>query len=197
MIVVVKLGGSLANSRMVTTWLGLVVRHGKGRAVVVPGGGPFADAIRAAQRRHGFSDLAAHRMALLSMHQFGLWLADLEPALALSETEDEIGQALGQGRVPVWLPFRLAGAATDIAPTWDITSDSLAAWLARRLAARTLILVKSAAAPPEPRTPARLAELGLVDQRFPDYAADARFAVSYCGPGDEQQLMAELDPDGR
>ena len=33
--------------------------------IVVPGGGPFADAVRASQAEIGFDDAAAHEMAML------------------------------------------------------------------------------------------------------------------------------------
>ena len=67
MAVVVKLGGSLGAAGTLALWLAAVREHGGGRAVIAPGGGAFADAVRVAQRRDGFSDVAAHRMAILAM----------------------------------------------------------------------------------------------------------------------------------
>jgi 5-(aminomethyl)-3-furanmethanol phosphate kinase len=71
-----------------------------------------------------------------------------------------------------------------------VASDSLAAWLARRLGARRLILVKSAPAPPRPLSPKRLAALDLVDAAFADFAENAPFRLDYCGPGDQDRLAA-------
>src|SRR5688572_11112389 len=66
---VVKLGGSYALSPRLPAILA-AIRASHVPVVVVPGGGPFADAVRAAQPRMGFGDRAAHRMALLAMAQF-------------------------------------------------------------------------------------------------------------------------------
>jgi 5-(aminomethyl)-3-furanmethanol phosphate kinase len=140
-LTVVKLGGSHAFSPRLRHWLAAIAR-GAGHVVLVPGGGPFADAVRAAQPLMGFADSAAHRMALLAMEQYGLALAGLDDTLAPANDECAIHAALRQRRVPVWLPSAMAGGASDIAESWDVTSDSLAAWLARRLGARRLVLIK-------------------------------------------------------
>jgi aspartokinase-like uncharacterized kinase len=162
---VVKLGGSLHDSPALRDRLAeLATLPGPGR-IVVPGGGPFADMVRRLQRRLGYDDLAAHRMAILAMQQFGLALHALEPRLSLAETEPELRAALAA----IWLPWRLAGLAPEIAASWDITSDSLACWLATRLGARRLVLVKSASDPAG--NPEVWAQSGLVDQAFPRLAA--------------------------
>ena len=190
MVAIVKLGGSLAAAGTLRTWLDVVQTHGGGRCVVVPGGGEFADGVRAAQRRLGFSDRTAHRMALLAMQQYALLLAELAPALRPCEDEAQITAALAAGGIALWLPSRMVEADTAIAESWDVTSDSLAAWLAHRIGARGLVLVKSAPAPGPPVSPERLATLGLVDPAFPAYAAKAGIPVAYCGPG-EAALLAE------
>ena len=167
---VVKLGGSLHDAPALRLRRAeLATAPGPAR-VVVPGGGPFADAVRALQPALGAGDLAAHRMAILAMQQFGLALQALEPRLALAETEGE----LRAGRATVWLPWRLAGREPAIAASWDVTSDSLACWLAARLGAAALVLVKSAPVATGERAAAELVASGLLDPAFPGFAA--RFA---------------------
>jgi 5-(aminomethyl)-3-furanmethanol phosphate kinase len=69
------------------------------------------------------------------------------------------------------MPTRMVLDAPEIPASWDITSDSLAAWLASRLAADRLVLVKSVALA-EVAIPATvLVRRGLVDPAFPGYAA--------------------------
>src|SRR3546814_1733087 len=77
---VVKLGGSLAGGPELTGWLDALAAGG-GSIVLVPGGGPFADAVRTMQRRWSFGDATAHHLALLAMEQYGLMLAGLQPVL--------------------------------------------------------------------------------------------------------------------
>src|SRR5258706_129790 len=52
---VIKLGGSFAFSADLGEWIAAIAGCA-GRAVIVPGGGPFADAVRAAQAQMGFDD---------------------------------------------------------------------------------------------------------------------------------------------
>lgn len=167
---IVKLGGSLHDAPSLEGWLRLAV-EAEPPCVVVPGGGPFADAVRSLQRHLGFGDLAAHRMAILAMQQFGLHLHGLAPPLALAETETE----LRDGNACIWLPWRLAGLEPETGCDWDVTSDSLACWLATRLRADVLLLVKSGAVPGGPSTAAELVHQNLVDGAF------AHFAASFSG----------------
>lgn len=191
MTVVVKLGGSLAIAGSLRSWIETISRHGRGRCVVVPGGGVFADAVRAAQRRFEISDRAAHLMALLAMEQYAEMLVDLAPAWRPCTSAGDLRAVVADGGIGVWLPRAMVASASGIAASWNVTSDSLAAWLARRLEAKRLVLVKSAPPPPPPLSPARLAEAGLVDPAFPVYAT-AVCELDYCGPGDERRLAAAL-----
>ena len=173
---VIKLGGSLAASDAAAGLMrGLSARR-PGRFIVVPGGGEFAETVRVAQRRHTFGDRAAHHMALLAMHQSAIMLAALAPGFAIAESPPEFESAWQRELTPVWAPERMALAATDIPASWDITSDSLAAWLAVRTRAAHLVVVKSCQVPEEIRGNAvALAAAGLVDSCFPTFVADARF----------------------
>src|SRR5690606_1029758 len=127
---VVKLGGSLASNPGLKDWLAVLARRGGGRVVIVPGGGPFADAVRVAQRRWNFPDPVEHRMALPAMEQYGLLLAGMQPRLRTARTAAEIAEILARGAAAVWLPFAMTAGpeARDIEESWNMTSDSLAAW---------------------------------------------------------------------
>src|SRR5215471_9451529 len=140
-LIVVKLGGSHAFSSELRDWLAAIV-HGAGHVVIVPGGGPFADTVRTAQQKMGFDDDAAHHMALLAMDQYGRALASLNAGLVLASSVSAIRRVLREGKVPVWSPTRMVLRANDVPCSWDVTADSLAVWLARRIGARRMLLVK-------------------------------------------------------
>jgi aspartokinase-like uncharacterized kinase len=167
---VVKLGGSLAHSRYLKRWLS-VLADGDPAVVIVPGGGPFADQVRTLQKRRRFDDAAAHHMALLAMEQYGRMLAGLQPGLRPAATRAEITRARRAGMAAVWMPTRMVLADRGIAATWDITSDSLAAWLAGQFTAARLVLVKSIALSESSVLATALARRGIVDPAFPDYFA--------------------------
>jgi dihydroneopterin aldolase len=177
---IVKLGGSHAGSAHLDAWLDALADCG-GRVVIVPGGGAFADAVRAAQVSMGFDDAAAHHMALLAMEQFGLALASKRPGLRIAASRDAIVATLRKGEVPVWAPAEMALRVKEIPATWDVTSDSLAAWLAGRIGAARLLLVKHGA-PSEPVSVAELAARGVVDPAFPRFLAASGAQGFIAGP---------------
>jgi 5-(aminomethyl)-3-furanmethanol phosphate kinase len=181
-LTVVKLGGSHALSPLLGRWLGAIGRAA-GQVVVVPGGGPFADAVRAAQPAMRFGDHAAHDMALMAMAQFGRALASLADGFVYADTLDAVREAVGHGEVPVWSPWPMLRAHPDIPRSWDVTSDSLAVWLAAALDARRVVLIKHRT-PLADRSPSTLAGDGLVDAAFPHFTARFDGAVLVAGPDD-------------
>ena len=130
---IVKLGGSLIGSPALKGWLDKLVQFGDGKVVIVPGGGLFADAVRNAQSKTGINDETAHQMALVAMDQYAALMAGLNPKLVLASSELEIAECGWQHRAIVWKPSHMVLADESLPKTWDLTSDSLAAWLAAKL----------------------------------------------------------------
>jgi aspartokinase-like uncharacterized kinase len=176
---VVKLGGSLYRSEQLTLWLEALAESG---VVVVPGGGPFADQVRMAQEHWRFGDKTAHVMAILAMAQYGLMLTGLSPRLRTASDFRELSAMAEMGESIVWVPELSRLAEMDVRASWSVTSDSLSAWLAGRLGARRLLLVKSAEVPGGRIEPAQLAANGLVDQAFPGMIGGASYETWWCGP---------------
>jgi dihydroneopterin aldolase len=58
----------------------------------------------------------------------------------------EVRTALDAGRVPVLAPSKWLREADPLPHSWDVTSDSIAAWVAGAVGARRLVLVKPAGA---------------------------------------------------
>ena len=121
--------------RALCTVLGeLAERHA---LLVVPGGAAFADAVRDHDRRFGLRATTSHRMAILGMEQFGWLLSDLIPR---AERCADLGGRVADGAATVLLPAELP---LDALPTsWEVTSDSIAAWVAAQVGAERLVLVK-------------------------------------------------------
>ncbi|TGD96032.1 uridylate kinase [Methylobacterium nonmethylotrophicum] len=182
-LTVVKIGGSLvADGARLRRLLGALPDGVDGPVAIVPGGGALADAVRATQAALAFPDPLAHRLAIGAMAGMARIFAALEPRLAV--TEDPV-ECLAAGGVPVWDPSALAAGHPEIPESWDVTSDSLALWLAARLCARTCLLVKSA--DPAPGAgPAELARAGLVDAAFPGFATRFSGAIVLRGPGGDR-----------
>lgn len=168
---VVKLGGSLVGCDALSEWIRILSEPGMPASVIVPGGGPWADAVRHAQRRIGFSESCAHLMALKAMEQCGLLLCDASERLRPCSSIPSIRAALERGRVPVWMPSAMVEHEPAIARSWDVTSDSLAAWLAGRIGATALVLVKSVELVDRPLS--AMVDSGVFDPCFPQFLQDA------------------------
>lgn len=190
---VVKLGGSLMGQPELRQWLSMLASLSDGRVVIVPGGGVFADAVRDAQGGAGYDDAAAHRMALLAMEQFALVMKSLQPALVTAASELEIAERSWQHRAILWMPSSMVLADEKIPMNWNVTSDSLAAWLAAKLGASRLVLVKhQRVAHPDIE---KLAADGLVDEAFVEFSRPLACPTSIMGKSD-YDVFASILADG-
>jgi dihydroneopterin aldolase len=178
----VKLGGSLARDRQFARWIE-ALRHCRSGVIIVPGGGPFADCVRGAQRYMRFDESAAHRMALLAMEQYAIACASSFADILLVSEEAQL-RLIGAGRTAFWLPSRMALDADDLPENWQVTSDSLAAWLAMRLDASALVVVKSVDAKSDPIRADALVEHEIVDPLFARFAARSDAEIRLAGPAD-------------
>ncbi len=150
-LVVVKLGGALGRTPGALADAGRAVAEAAHRQplLVVPGGGALADAVRALDRELGLSPTAAHWMAILAMDQYAQAVAAHVPSGVVVHDRVEIRAALDAGRVPVLAPYRWMLAADALPHSWEVTSDSIAAFVAGALDARLLVLVKPVSGPVE------------------------------------------------
>lgn len=172
---VVKLGGSLLGSPELPRWLDMLAKHGDGRIVIVPGGGIFANAVREAQALTHIDDATAHHLSLLAMDQYGLLLNNLCPQLATASCELELSERSWQHRAIVWLPSHMVLADDTIPCTWDVTSDSLAAWLACKMNAERLILIKSINEQSLDCDGGKLVQHNIVDKHLPCFVGKGNF----------------------
>jgi aspartokinase-like uncharacterized kinase len=140
---VIKIGGSLAEDperlRALCTKLSEFAK--KYAIVVVPGGGRFADVVRDFDQRFTLSSGISHRMAILGMDQFGLLLSQITPNSCATYLLNDAKQLSEIRVVPVFLPSRLMFKEDPLENSWDITSDSIAAYIASRLQAAKVLLV--------------------------------------------------------
>jgi len=138
---VVKLGGSHLGAPSLLAWLSVIAASAP--LLLVPGGGAFADTVRAMQPRLGFSDRAAHDMSLLAMNQFGRLLCDLQPGLKLTGGFGDIEATIAAKQIAVLAPWPMLVEEPTLPASWDVTSDSLALWFARHYRSNLLIVKRA------------------------------------------------------
>ena len=143
-VTVIKLGGSLMRSAELTLWLESITKLAqKTRVIIVPGGGEFADKVRETQQSLCFDNQTAHRLALLAMFQYGYLLTGLNPSIKIIENIDELLSTKDSQMPMLWLPDVLLNDFSEIPASWDYSSDSIALWLATKVNAEQLILIKT------------------------------------------------------
>ncbi|UCC58889.1 MAG: delta 1-pyrroline-5-carboxylate synthetase [Candidatus Bathyarchaeum sp.] len=139
---VVKVGGSLAEDPAILDRLcqELSVLAKTYRMLIVPGGGEFADTTRKFDETFSLSNMVAHKMAILAMDQYGLLLSDIAPNSYVSYSLEKISNSAG-GVLPIFLPSRFMFREDPLEHSWDVTSDTITAYIAGLLQAEKLILV--------------------------------------------------------
>jgi 5-(aminomethyl)-3-furanmethanol phosphate kinase len=187
---VVKIGGSLAETGRLKDMLALIAAAQR-PVVVVPGGGAFAQKVRDLQNAIRFDDASAHRLAMLGMHQMAEIYFTMDPRYAAADSLDGIARQLAVGLIPVWMPLQMCQSDPEIPANWTITSDGLAARLAEHLGGAALILLKSADVQ-RGETAEQLAAEGIVDATFPVIVARSRLAWGIMGPSDDARLASLL-----
>jgi aspartokinase-like uncharacterized kinase len=190
---VIKIGGSLAETGRLRSVIP-VIAAARVPAIIVPGGGPFADSVRRLQPELSFSDAVAHRLAMLAMQQMAEFIVAHDERFAIAETRDEIGTALARRQIPVWAPLRIIAGDTTIPADWRATSDTLAARLGELLGGARLVLLKSVDVRNESAD--ELAARSVVDPIFPSIVARSTLSWSIFGPGGDKAFAALLKGEG-
>ncbi len=125
-MIVVKLGGSLIRrARELVNEIIEYARADGESVLIVPGGSIFADTVR----KVNASQETAHWMAVLAMEQYGYYIG--------SGTEAKLVESLDIDKgVSILLPYNLLKKEDELPHTWDVSSDTIAAWVALKLEAR-------------------------------------------------------------
>jgi len=140
---VIKIGGSLGRGTNLNALCREIARLGKRhRLLVVPGGGEFADQVRESCERYALNDTTAHFMALLAMDQYGYMLNQLIVGSSLTADIHSVNKTAETGRTAILLPSSLIMQTDTLPHSWQVTSDTIAAWVSQRVDCPRLILLK-------------------------------------------------------
>jgi aspartokinase-like uncharacterized kinase len=170
-VIVVKVGGSLFDHPALGAGLrAYVASLTPAEVLLVPGGGPVADAVRELDRVHALGEEASHWLALRSLSVTADLLKEL---LAREDGRAEPGRSQDD-RLRLLDPFAFAledeSRPGALPHSWSVTTDSIAARAAVVFRAGRLVLLKSVDVPPDTPWPEAAAK-GWVDAHFPRVAA--------------------------
>ena len=205
--VIIKLGGSLIEKgRDIVRFLkDYVEEKEKDRdkaptLILIPGGGPFAEVVRNVSADLSISEETAHWMAVLAMHQYGLLLANGEIGIALVESMKEID---GAEPIRILLPYEVLKADDCLPHTWDVTSDTIAAFVANKIGEKTFIkltdvdgiidekghLIKEIYA----KEMVELEEKGCVDAGLPGFLMQNRMSCTIVNGNFPNRIIAAIE----
>ena len=112
--------------------------------VVIPGGSVFADLVRELQKKLGFNDDVAHWLAIKAMEVYGTYIKSLDDLGITVEVDNliEVYDAVSRGGIPIFMPYKILKTLNELPHSWDVTSDSIAIYIAELLRACMVILAK-------------------------------------------------------
>jgi aspartokinase-like uncharacterized kinase len=175
-VILVKVGGSLLDWPELPERLKAFLDERRVNSpgtlhVLICGGGDFVDSVRRFDRLHQLGDYAAHRLALQAMDLAStVLLCILTGAMGVDRVE-MLDLKWAASDIPLLVTSTIVDEleeeeASPLPHSWDVTSDSIAAWIAGRVNALSLVLLKSVSLP-EGANRDVAAKLKLVDPFFP------------------------------
>lgn len=183
-----KIGGSLFDLPGLAPRLTRMLSETAGQHVLlVPGGGPAADVVRAWQRCTKIDDDIAHWLAIGALDFNARLLSAACPHTDAITTPAEATHCWQRHRIPVLSPTTWLQHAeheqNGLPHHWGVTSDSIAAWIAARWSFQQLVLFKSRALDGNTSVESAAAR-GLVDAHFPQVARDVP-RIAWCNLREE------------
>ena len=138
MVTVVKIGGSLFPDY--ADKLCECLTQSEEKIVLVNGGGLLANALRDINRNFNYSDDVNHWNAIRCMDIIGNCIADKNDFIEVIYDLDEIENVHKNNKIPLILTYDLLKKEDPLEHSWDVTSDSIACWIAYKINAKLLIL---------------------------------------------------------
>ena len=140
----IKIGGSLISytEELIDLMQSLDNLSKSYQLVIIPGGGPFVDVVREIFRQYNLSETVAHWMAILAMDQYGFFLSNLSENAVTISSIDNAKELASTYKLVIILPFQVLYEQDPLEHSWDVTSDSIAAYIASLINAESLILLK-------------------------------------------------------
>lgn len=112
------------------------------KIAIVPGGSVFADTVKEFQRAAKLDDDVAHWMAIKAMEIYGLFLSRLSRRISEAYSLEDALNALEKGLIPLIMPYKILRKHDELPHSWDVSSDSIAVYIAYLLKGDIVVLGK-------------------------------------------------------
>ena len=133
---VVKIGGSLFPNYAIE----LAEQLEKSNSVIILGGGEFANLIRRYDEEIHFTEHTNHWRAIDCMDIIAKLVNDKVESTKLAFSIEEVNKISDEGLTPIFVVSDFLKREDPFECSWDVTSDSIAAYVAHLLNANLLIV---------------------------------------------------------
>jgi aspartokinase-like uncharacterized kinase len=110
------------------------------KIIIVPGGGAYADFIRRLDNELNLGEELAHWMAIKAMNYNGNKINREYPKAECIEDFKMLQEV--QKKICIFLPYSYLRSTDDLPHNWDVTSDSIAFYIACKLQLNQCFLIK-------------------------------------------------------
>ena len=151
--IIIKIGGSLMvqDDGKILRQIGNIISgySFEHPVLIVAGGGPFADTVRRYGEQFVLSEKTCHFMALSAMDQYAFLLNETISGSVLTDLSNRGSLPTTIFTHPQLPQILLCSAflrqicANDLPHSWDVTSDSIALYLAKLMDISMLVILKS------------------------------------------------------
>ena len=139
---IIKIGGSWIDKVELNELVTHLSKHSKfENIIIVVGGGCFADAVRLVYASNQMSEKTGHFLALKGTEMFAHIIKEINKNISLINNIESL-KVLDR-KLKVWMPSRVLKDEPSFINSWESTSDSVAAWLHKKVKSKGLIFVKS------------------------------------------------------
>ena len=174
---VLKIGGSWISNPNLPKLLNLLQRHKNQEIIIVTGGGCFADSVRDVYHKINMTEVTGNFLALKSTEIFAHLLKSIKNEFFLTYNPEKFKK----DTVNVWLPSKILSKNNNYKKSWDSTSDSISAWLNRKICSEGLIIIKSLPLKEQKYKLSELQKKEIIDKNFNQYV-DKTDNIRISGP---------------
>ena len=145
-MITIKFGGSLTKDKKVLENLCREIENLSRNydLVIVPGGGEFADLVRDYDKKLNLPTEISPKMAILAIDQAGFLISkSFKNPVFIHELNGFRNYNKIKNKVKIFIPskFLFEVPESELKHSWDITSDSISAYIAEKLNAEKLIIL--------------------------------------------------------
>lgn len=110
------------------------------KIIIIPGGGTYANFVRRIDEKISIGDELSHWMAIFAMNCNGIELSQKYNDIKYFDNLGELKKS--NERIVIFLPYDFINQRDELLHSWDVTSDSIALYIAHHLGLKDCFLIK-------------------------------------------------------